>query len=103
VKTEHYDLVLMDIQMPGMDGVAATQAIRTLEGPERDVPIIAMTASVFSDQISRFKRSGMDDHVGKPINIPDLQDKVARWLAGRSAGAGRDAQSQSPPSVRSAG
>jgi signal transduction histidine kinase len=83
VRSTPYDLVLMDVQMPGMDGVAATRAIRALGGPASDVPIVAMTANVFLYQITGFKQAGMDDHIGKPINIPELRRKLALWLGGR--------------------
>ena len=83
VKAKAYDLVLMDVQMPGMGGVAATEAIRAMPG-YAGLPIIAMTANVLADQIRGFREAGMDDHVGKPINRRELQDKLARWLGGRS-------------------
>ena len=74
-----YDLVLMDVQMPGMGGIAATKAIRSLPCGRR-LPIVAMTANVLPEQIRGFKEAGMDDHVGKPINRHDLRAKLARWL-----------------------
>ena len=60
-----YDLILMDIQMPVMDGVAATKRIRALPRPIRDVPIIAMTGNVLPEQVKSFLEAGMNDHVGK--------------------------------------
>ncbi len=77
-----YDLVLMDVQMPGMDGVTATRAIRASAGPGSRVPIVAMTANVFPDQIKAFRDAGMDGHIGKPLNRAQLQAVVAFW-AGR--------------------
>ena len=74
-----YDLVLMDVQMPGMGGIAATKAIRALPDCAR-LPIIAMTANVLPEQIRGFREAGMDDHVGKPILRQDLRAKLARWL-----------------------
>ena len=74
-----YDLVLMDVQMPGMGGVAATEAIRELPGGAV-LPIIAMTAAVLPEQVRGFKEAGMDDHVGKPINRTELKATLARWL-----------------------
>ena len=79
VRTQAYDLVLMDVQMPGMGGIAATQAIRSLPGGT--IPIIAMTANVLSEQVKAFRDAGMDDHVGKPIDRDELRDAIARWLA----------------------
>ena len=76
-----YDLVLMDVQMPGMDGVAATRAIRAASGRRSKVPIVAMTANVFPDQVRGFRDAGMDDHIGKPLSRIQLQRTVARWIA----------------------
>jgi len=74
-----FDLVLMDMQMPVMDGVAATLEIR--KNPRwKDVPIIAMTANVMASDIERCKAAGMQDHIGKPIDVKDLFDKLARWV-----------------------
>jgi CheY-like chemotaxis protein/HPt (histidine-containing phosphotransfer) domain-containing protein len=80
VRTKAYDLVLMDVQMPGMDGLTATKRIRALPGPERNIPIIAMTANVLPEQVAEFHRIGMNDHVGKPFDRHDLYSLVERWL-----------------------
>ena len=77
-----YDLVLMDVQMPGMGGVAATSAIRALPGCAK-LPIVAMTANVLPEQVRSFKDAGMDDHIGKPIDRRELRAKLARWLEPR--------------------
>src|SRR3954447_18751781 len=61
VQDSEYDIVLMDVQMPVMDGIAATERIRHLPGPERHVPIIAMTANVLPEQVTRLKFAGMND------------------------------------------
>ena len=82
VATRTYDIVLMDVHMPIMDGMAATQAIRAAG---RAIPIIAMTANVLPQQIATFRAAGMDDHVGKPFRRPELLAAVDRWLDG-SAG-----------------
>ncbi|WP_237480873.1 PAS domain-containing hybrid sensor histidine kinase/response regulator [Lichenibacterium dinghuense] len=82
VAAESYDLVLMDVQMPGMDGVTATRLIRGSEGPHRAVPIVAMTANVFPEQVRAFREAGMDGHLGKPLNRAQLHAAVARWTAG---------------------
>ena len=74
-----YDLVLMDVQMPGIGGMAATEAIRQLPGGS-ELPIVAMTANVLPEQVRAFKEAGMDDHVGKPINRGELQATIERWL-----------------------
>lgn len=67
-----YDVILMDVQMPGMDGLAATRAIRDLPGAVADTPIIGLTANVLPEQISACRAAGMDDHFGKPVNMRRL-------------------------------
>jgi CheY-like chemotaxis protein len=84
VKLTHYDAVLMDCQMPLMDGFEATRRIRT-DARFRELPIIAMTASVMADDRERCIKAGMNDHVGKPIDVNELFSTLVRWLK-RSAG-----------------
>jgi signal transduction histidine kinase/ActR/RegA family two-component response regulator len=79
VQESAYDIVLMDVQMPVMDGVAATRMIRDLKGPARDVPIIAMTANVYAEQVAHFLSAGMSGHVGKPFDRAELLGAVAAW------------------------
>lgn len=74
---DRYDLVLMDIQMPGMDGVEATEKIRKLG---HQIPILAMTANVFKEDIASYLARGMDDHIGKPIDIEELYGKLGKYL-----------------------
>ncbi|MEO7410757.1 MAG: ATP-binding protein [Sphingomicrobium sp.] len=81
VQTEHFDLILMDVQMPVMDGVEATNHIRALGGRYVQLPIIALTANVLPDEIARFRAAGMNDHVGKPIAVDVLQQMIERWGA----------------------
>ncbi|WP_019905492.1 PAS domain S-box protein [Methylobacterium sp. 77] len=76
-----FDLVLMDVQMPGMDGLAATRLIRALPAPACTVPIVAMTANVLPQQIASLTAAGMDDHVGKPFKRDALYAVIARWTA----------------------
>jgi PAS domain S-box-containing protein len=85
VQRTDYDVVLMDVQMPGMDGVTATRRIRELDHANRTVPIIAMTANVLPAQIASFKAAGMDDHVGKPFKRPDLLAAIDRAVARATA------------------
>jgi PAS domain S-box-containing protein len=82
VASEEYDLVLMDIQMPGMDGIAATRGIRALGGSRSRLPIVAMTANVLPEQIAAIRAAGMNDHVGKPFEPQDLDRVIARWACG---------------------
>ncbi|MET3668005.1 ATP-binding protein [Caulobacter sp. 1776] len=82
-----FDLVLMDVHMPGMDGLAASRAIRALPGPLAAIPIIALSADVLPEQIARCRAAGMDDHVGKPIRRDELFAAVARALEGRGEAA----------------
>ncbi|MDR3375189.1 MAG: ATP-binding protein [Ancalomicrobiaceae bacterium] len=77
---EHYDLVLMDIQMPVMDGIATTKRIRGLQPPLRDIPIIAVSGNVLPFHVRSFLAAGMDDHIGKPISREVLNKRVHRWL-----------------------
>ena len=78
-----YDLVLMDMQMPVMDGIAATRAIRT--NPKlRTLPIIAMTANVMAHDIEQCVESGMNDHVAKPIDPDALFSALLRWIKPRN-------------------
>jgi PAS domain S-box-containing protein len=81
VETCKYDVVLMDIQMPGMDGVTATKHIRSLPEPARHVPIIAMTANVLRQQIESFRDAGMNGHVGKPLKRNDLLAAIERSVS----------------------
>jgi PAS domain S-box-containing protein len=78
--SQHYDLILMDVQMPVMDGVAATRRIRALPSPIKDIPIIAMTGNVLPQQVRSFLEAGMNDHIGKPIERVKLYNNLLRWL-----------------------
>ncbi|MET7245838.1 PAS-domain containing protein [Methylobacterium sp. EM32] len=82
-----YDVVLMDVQMPGMDGLTATRHIRALGAPASRLPIVALTANVLPQQVAQFRAAGMDDHVGKPFRPDELLATVERWSAPRTADA----------------
>ena len=80
------DLVLMDVHMPNMDGLDACRAIRALPGPEARTPILALTANVQPEQVRRCLEAGMDGHVGKPIQVPELVAAMAALLEGPADG-----------------
>jgi len=76
-----YDLILMDVQMPEMDGYEATRQIRALDlARAKDIPIIAMTANVFREDIEKCLAAGMNDHIGKPIDINEVLVKLRQVL-----------------------
>jgi CheY-like chemotaxis protein/HPt (histidine-containing phosphotransfer) domain-containing protein len=85
IRKRAFDLVLLDLQMPQMDGIKAAQAIRGMSGHSRDVPIIALTARASPKDAERCRAAGMNDHVAKPISAGDLVALVDRWLETRSA------------------
>lgn len=74
-----YDLVLMDVRMPDVDGLEATRRIRAFSGPKASVPIIAMTANVMAEERDECLAAGMNDHIAKPIDEDDLMRAVAKW------------------------
>ena len=77
----HYDLILMDIQMPRMNGYEATKAIRALENKAlAGIPIIAMTANAFAEDRQNAMAAGMNEHIGKPIDVPALIEVLQRIL-----------------------
>jgi len=80
VKDADYDIVLMDIQMPVMDGYEATKEIRSLEGKFSKLPIIAMTANALASDVDNSLDAGMNDHVSKPINPSKLFATLLQWI-----------------------
>jgi len=82
---EQYDLILMDVQMPEMDGYETTRKIRALEKAQSSkhpagVPIIAMTANVFREDVEKCLEAGMNDHIGKPINQNEMLEKMSIYM-----------------------
>ena len=76
-----YDMILMDIQMPKMDGYKATQEIKNL--PDKDkacIPIIAMTANAFAEDVQAALNAGMDDHVAKPVDMSILISAITKYI-----------------------
>ncbi len=82
-----YDLILMDMIMPGMDGVAATRAIRALPAPACNVPIVALTAHSLPEQLDSCIQAGMDATLTKPMTMNALTDAVATWMRRRRKAA----------------
>ena len=106
----YYDLVLMDVRMPEMDGYQATRAIRAMNRPDAHVPIIAMTADAFSDDIALCLKNGMDAHITKPMDMKLLLSLLQRHLCAtpahnapqQQATGSRHAASAAPHADRSA-
>ncbi len=82
VEAGTYDLILMDIQMPVMDGYEASRRIRAIDDPAKaNIPIVAMTANAFEEDRKRAFDAGMNDHVAKPIDVPVLMETLQKFLA----------------------
>ena len=81
-----YDLVLMDCQMPVMDGLEATRQIRLSTG----IPVVAMTAHAMPGDRDRCLSEGMDDYLAKPVELEQLVEILAKWVPGRDRGSPRD-------------
>jgi CheY-like chemotaxis protein len=79
VRGKPYDLVLMDVQMPGVDGLEATRRIRALTTAQAAVPVIAITANAMQGDDQRCFDAGMDDYITKPIDRARLLEKVVQW------------------------
>ena len=77
-----YDMIFMDVHMPEMDGLEATRRIRALGLPgAKRIPIVAMTANVFREDVERCLAAGMNDHIGKPIDFDQLFVKLEKYLS----------------------
>jgi signal transduction histidine kinase/DNA-binding NarL/FixJ family response regulator len=79
IQQQHFDLVLMDVQMPGMDGLEATRTIRALPSMAGRIPIVALTANALPAEVERCHKAGMNDHLAKPIEAEHLVAALARW------------------------
>ncbi|NUB01416.1 response regulator [Azospirillum melinis] len=102
VTARPYDLVLMDVQMPVMDGLAATRRIRRLSGAVARIPVVALTANAMQGDAAICLEAGMDDYLSKPINARKLLDTIARFLPPAADDKSDDAgQAASPPKADS--
>ncbi|WP_237213768.1 ATP-binding protein [Falsiroseomonas oryziterrae] len=94
-----YDVILMDVQMPGMDGLDATRHIRALPGRRGRVPVLAVTASALPEQIAACQAAGMDGHLSKPIDREALLAAITRLAAGQGAPPAAEAATAAEPQL----
>ena len=92
IQQRAFDLILMDCNMPEMDGFQTTACIRSLQGGDAHTPIIAMTANVQEGDAEKCLAAGMDDYISKPLKLSTLRDKLHGWLDRRASGGGARAQ-----------
>jgi signal transduction histidine kinase/CheY-like chemotaxis protein len=86
---DKYDMIFMDVQMPEMDGYEATRRIRAMDLPAaRSIPIVAMTANVFREDVEKALECGMNDHLGKPLDFEDVLAKLRMYLPQKTEGRG---------------
>ena len=96
---ETWDVILMDVQMPVMDGLTATRAIRALGGRAARIPIIALTANAFASEVEACRAAGMNDHVAKPCGFAQLKRVIDRWSGSNSPMAGEGLPAVARPSL----
>ncbi|WP_165183972.1 hybrid sensor histidine kinase/response regulator [Caulobacter soli] len=92
---ERFDLILMDLQMPEVDGFAAARAVRAQDGANRDTPIIALSADVLPEHVEASAKAGMNGHIGKPISPVELLGAIERWTGTRAPAEESDKESLS--------
>lgn len=90
LQTRKYDLVLMDCQMPELDGFEATRIIRSWGDHYEHLPVVAVTANALAGEDARCRAAGMNDYLSKPVRKEALEDVLTRWLPSR------EAQTQNP-------
>ena len=92
MKAQRYDLVLMDCEMPVMDGFSATEQLRAWEIAERRprTPVVALTAHILSEHKERARQAGMDGHMAKPVELSQLRDLIEYWVGERHTQAQDD-------------
>jgi two-component system sensor histidine kinase BarA len=81
IENKNYDLIFMDIQMPGMDGIEVTNRIRLKESPGHHIPIVALTAHALTTEREAVLRAGMDDYLTKPIDEKNLERIIQQWTS----------------------
>jgi len=101
VRDDVFDMVFMDISMPVMDGLQATQMIRSMQGESSRVPIVAMTANVFSEDRDKCLQAGMNDFISKPVHVKSLLDQLTHWLSPTDTPAVQSRQKQAGGESRS--
>ena len=97
VAVTEFDLVLMDCQMPHLDGYEATERIRRMPGKVSRVPIVALTAHAIQEELDRCLAVGMNDYITKPFRGEVLQRKLEQWITGRGSGDGIGPGTEAPP------
>ena len=103
IRHQQFDLILMDCEMPVMDGYAATNAIRQWESgiPDHNhLPIVALTAHALPEDRARCLRTGMDDYLSKPFTMDELRTILARWMPMDNVEYGEDSESKNPATAR---
>jgi CheY-like chemotaxis protein len=100
VQSGDFDLVLIDMQMPVMDGVEATSCIRALAAPLGNIPIVALIANAIAEQVAMCREAGTNDHLSKPIDRSLLRKAIATWATGNDARSDDRAPTRMLRSVR---
>jgi len=93
MKARHYDLVLMDCEMPVLDGFSATEQLRAWEAAEQRprTPVVALTAHILNEHKERARQAGMDGHMAKPVELSQLRELLEYWIAQREIRQPREA------------
>jgi len=84
IENELYDLILMDIELPGMDGIETTRIIKS-KSEYKDVPVIALTAYAMKGDRERFLKAGLDDYIAKPIHVTDFMERMKKYLGSQDS------------------